>query len=126
MAETGLDFKALRVMQLCTVLADQHEKDYLIAAGTGSGKTLPMALNILLEDPAKNWITITISPLKRLQSTQETDFNTQYGIPTVVINEDTPRDDAWWNASHVLVLMILSRQQDNSRNMSTTFKKTCC
>ena len=38
-----------REMQLRTVLAD-HENDYLVAAGTGSGKTLPMALNILLED----------------------------------------------------------------------------
>ena len=102
--------KIPREMQLRTVLADQHENDYLVAAGTGSGKTLPMALNILLEDPAKYWITITISPLKRLQSTQETDFNTRYGIPTVVINEDTPRDDAWWNASHVLILMALSCQ----------------
>ena len=79
-----------REMQLRAVLADQHEKDYLVAAGTGSGKTLPMALNILLEDMTKNWITLTISPLKRLQSTQETDFNTRYGIPTVVINEVTP------------------------------------
>ena len=92
-----------REMQLRAVLADQHGKDYLVAAGTGSGKTLPMALNILLEDPAKNLVTLTLSPLKRLQSTQENDFNTRYGIPTVVINEDTPRDKVWWNASHVLV-----------------------
>ena len=84
-------------MQLRAVLADQHGNDYLVAAGTGSGKTLPMALNILLDDPSKYLITITISPLKRLQSTQENDFNTRYGIPTVVINEDTPRDDTWWN-----------------------------
>jgi hypothetical protein len=86
-------------MQLQAVLVDQHGKDYLVAAGTGSGKTLPMAINILLDDPSKHLITITISPLKRLQSTQENDFNTRYGIPTVVINEDTPRDDTWWNAS---------------------------
>ena len=95
-----------RKMQLRAVLVDQHENDYLVAAGTGSRKTLLMALNIFLEDTTKNWITLTISPLKRLQSTQETDFNTRYGIPTVVINEDTPRDDAWWNASHSLYSLV--------------------
>src|SRR6266568_3656272 len=33
-------------MQLKAVLADRHGKDSLVLAGTGSGKTLPMALNI--------------------------------------------------------------------------------
>jgi hypothetical protein len=36
----------------------------LIAAGMGSGKTLPIALCILLDNPADNFITLTISPLK--------------------------------------------------------------
>jgi hypothetical protein len=98
--------QVLREMQLRAVLVDQHGKGYLVAAGTGSGKTLPMALNILLEDPSNNWITLTISPLKRLQSTQENDFNTRYSIPTIVINEDTPRDDAWWSASHPCTRLI--------------------
>jgi len=88
-----------REMQLRAVLADQHRKDCLVAAGTGSGKTLPMALNMLLDDPNQELITLTLSPLKRLQATQERDFNTRYGIPTVVINEDTPRDENWWNVS---------------------------
>ena len=39
-------------MQLHAVLADHHDLDCLIAAGTGSGKTLPTALKILLDDPA--------------------------------------------------------------------------
>jgi len=56
-----------------------------------------MALTILLDDPAMNYKTITILPLKRLQATQENDFNTCYGIETVVINEDTPQDEKWWN-----------------------------
>lgn len=88
-----------REMQLRVVLASQHGGDCLVSAGTGSGKTLPIALNVLLDDPDKSLVTLTLSPLKRLQVTQESDFNTRYGIPTVVINEDTPRDDAWWSVS---------------------------
>src|SRR6266511_2037361 len=55
-----------REMQLQAVLSDYQKKDCLIAAGTGSGKTLPIALCILLNNPAANLITITISPLKCL------------------------------------------------------------
>ena len=73
----------------------------MIIAGTGSGKTLPIALCILLDDPAKKLVTLTLSPLKRLQITQENDFNTRYGISTVCINEDTPRDENWWNVLNV-------------------------
>lgn len=86
-------------MQLQAILADQHGHDLLISAGTGSGKTLPMALNILLDDPSGHGITLTISPLKRLQSTQQHNFANQYMINTVAINEDTPRDDQWWDVS---------------------------
>ncbi|KAF8906796.1 hypothetical protein CPB84DRAFT_1675288 [Gymnopilus junonius] len=86
-------------MQLHAVLADFHHLDSLISAGTGSGKTLPTALKILLDNPADNLVTITLSPLKRLQVTQENDFNSRYGIHTVVINEDTPRHEAWWDVS---------------------------
>lgn len=93
-------------MQLRSVLADRHGKDSLVAAGTGSGKTLPMALNILLDDPLKNQVTLTLSPLKRLQSTQQEDFETRYRICTVVINEDTPRDEAWWNVSRAFICQI--------------------
>jgi replicative superfamily II helicase len=81
-------------MQFRVVLASQNGKDCLVSAGTGSGKTLPIALNALLDDPLKNPATLVLLPLKRLQVTQETDFNSRYGIPVVVINEDTPREDA--------------------------------
>jgi hypothetical protein len=64
-----------RKMQLKAVLSDYHGKDTLVSAGTGSGKTLPIALNVLLDDPDKDLITLTLSPLKRLQMTQESDFN---------------------------------------------------
>ena len=59
-----------REMQLQSCLAMFNGKDFLVCAGTGSGKTLPIALNILLDDPARQRITLTISPLKRLQTTQ--------------------------------------------------------
>ncbi|KAF8807127.1 hypothetical protein BYT27DRAFT_7098748 [Phlegmacium glaucopus] len=91
-------------MQLRAVLADSQGCDALVAAGTGSGKTLPMALCILLDDPSANLITITISPLKHLQVTQESDFNSRFGIHTVTINEDTPRDILWWKVRTYSVL----------------------
>jgi replicative superfamily II helicase len=67
-------------MQLRAILADRLGKESLISAGTGSGKTLPIAINILLDNPAKNLITLTLSPLTRLQATQEKDFVSRYGI----------------------------------------------
>jgi hypothetical protein len=63
-------------MQLRVVLADQHKMDSLVSAGMGSGKTLPIILNALLDAPDKQLLTLVISPLKRLQVTQENDFNT--------------------------------------------------
>ena len=92
-----------REMQFCVILSDFRRRDCLIAAGTGSEKTLPIALCILLDDPAANFITITISPLKRLQVTQESDFNSRFRIPTITINEDTPRDIDWWNVSKITI-----------------------
>jgi len=84
-------------MQFWVVLSDFQWRDCLIAAGTGCGKTLPIALCLLLDDSSANPLTITISPLKRLQVTQELDFNSCFQIPTVTINEDTPCDVDWWN-----------------------------
>ena len=59
-----------REMQLRATLATYNGSDSLVNAGTGSGKTLPIALNLLLDDPLDNYISLTISPLKRLQVTQ--------------------------------------------------------
>jgi len=42
-----------REMQLRSILADQQGWDSSISAGTGSGKTLPITLCTLLDDPAK-------------------------------------------------------------------------
>jgi hypothetical protein len=101
-------------MQLKAVLSGYHGKDTLVSAGTGSGKTLPIALNVLLNDPDKQLITLTLSPLKCLQVTQESDFNACYGIPTVVINEDTPREDAWWNVTITRLVYRALFQSDGS------------
>jgi hypothetical protein len=60
-----------REMQLRVVLANQNGRDCLVSAGTGSGKTLPIALNALLDDPGKSLVTLTLSPLKHLQMTVE-------------------------------------------------------
>ncbi|EDR07605.1 uncharacterized protein LACBIDRAFT_298711 [Laccaria bicolor S238N-H82] len=84
-------------MQVQAVLADLHGLDSLISAGTDSGKTLPTALKILLDNPADHLITIMLSPLKCLQVMQQNDFNSCYGICMVVINEDTPHHEAWWD-----------------------------
>ena len=57
-------------MQLCATLATYNGSDSLVNAGTGSRKTLPIALNLLLDDPSDNGISLTISPLMWLQVTQ--------------------------------------------------------
>ena len=38
-----------------------------------------------------------ISPLKWLQVTQESDFNTRFQVTTIVINDDTSGENDWWN-----------------------------
>ena len=88
----------LREMQLCSIVADQQVWDSLVSAGTGSGKTLPIAICTLLDDPAKKKVTIIISPLKRLQKIQVAAFK-QFGIHAVTINEDTPQESTWWLVS---------------------------
>jgi hypothetical protein len=55
-----------------------------VSADTGSGMTLPIALDVLLDGLDKQFISVTISRFKRLRL-QVTDFNTRYGIPMVVI-----------------------------------------
>ena len=59
-----------RELQLRACLAAYKGQDSLIGAGTGNGKTLPIVLNLLLDDPKDAGISLTISPLKRLQVTQ--------------------------------------------------------
>ena len=55
-------------MQLRAALSLWQGKDVFVQAGTGEGKTLAAVLNQLLDD--SNGLTLILSPLKRLQSTQ--------------------------------------------------------
>ncbi|KAG2353568.1 hypothetical protein BDR07DRAFT_1309106, partial [Suillus spraguei] len=54
-----------RQFQLEAVLATLNGRDSVITAGTGSGKTLCIIIPILLRPGT---VSITISPLKRLQA----------------------------------------------------------
>ena len=96
-----------REMQLRSILADQQGRDSLISASTGSGKTLPIAICTLLDDPARNKITIIVSPLKQLQKSQANEFTTRFGIRAVAINEDTPQDSIWWSVSCPFVIFYM-------------------
>ncbi|KAF8158781.1 P-loop containing nucleoside triphosphate hydrolase protein [Mycena galopus ATCC 62051] len=79
--------------QLEASLASMSGRDSFVIARTGYGKTLCIAIPLLLEP---NSVTLTISPLKRLQTMQVQDFIRKYGIPTVAINEDTPSSPELW------------------------------
>ncbi|KAF8229371.1 hypothetical protein L208DRAFT_1286947, partial [Tricholoma matsutake] len=57
-------------LQLHAWLAAYKGQDFLIGAGTRNGKTLPIVLNLLLNDPKDGGISLMISLLKRLQVTQ--------------------------------------------------------
>lgn len=88
------------------------DHDSALLAGTGSGKTLTIALLIHLA--GIKFVTVTVSPLKRLQIAQvldiyksdstttntvimqAEDFHIKYKIPTLVINDDTPRTREFW------------------------------
>jgi hypothetical protein len=73
-----------RKFQLEAGLAAYRGRSTIINAGTGSGKTLSMVIPLLMDQTA---VTIIISPLKRLHSTQAKALE-QFGIRPLVINED--------------------------------------
>ncbi|KAG2737040.1 P-loop containing nucleoside triphosphate hydrolase protein, partial [Suillus brevipes Sb2] len=83
-----------REFQLEAVLATLNGRDSIITAGTGCGKTLCLILPIILRPDT---ISMTISPLKRLQITQVKEC-LKYGISTISINEDTPSDASLWQS----------------------------
>ena len=102
--------KVPREMKLRVILASFRKKRILVSSGTGSGKTLPMAVMMLMDDPGRQLISFTLSPLKRLQSTQLVEFRDGFNIPTVVINEDTPRDLKWYSVCFRLLCACCSRR----------------
>jgi ATP-dependent helicase YprA (DUF1998 family) len=73
-----------RRFQLEAGLAAYWEKNTIVNAGTGSGKTLSMAVPLLM-DP--NAVAVVISPLKRLQTTQAEELE-RLLIKPLVINQD--------------------------------------
>ncbi|KAK7051030.1 hypothetical protein VNI00_005142 [Paramarasmius palmivorus] len=73
-----------------------YEKDSAVFAGTGSGKTLIIAILIWMTGDRK--VCFTVSPLKRLQSTQAKDFRLKYKIPKLAINGETDRTVKFWLA----------------------------
>lgn len=81
-------WEAPREVQLCAALASYECRDCVVIAGTGSGKTLIIALLILI-DNLSDGITITVSPLKRLQLTQVHIFN-------VFLLSSTNKLTGWW------------------------------
>ncbi|KAF8055298.1 P-loop containing nucleoside triphosphate hydrolase protein [Lyophyllum atratum] len=109
-----------RELQLRSFLATHHGRDSLVDAGTGSGKTLVIVLSLLLDDPQDHHLSITISPLKRLQISQENDFNTQYLIPTIAINDDTPRDESFWNEN---IHNLSTRTPGTAQHIITTVEQ---
>ncbi|KAJ7016533.1 P-loop containing nucleoside triphosphate hydrolase protein, partial [Mycena alexandri] len=80
--------------QLEASLASISGRSSSVIARTGYGKTLCIAIPLLLQPDT---ITVTISPLKRLQKMQVNDFMQKYGIPTIAINEDTSNSPELWN-----------------------------
>ncbi|KAJ7506368.1 P-loop containing nucleoside triphosphate hydrolase protein, partial [Mycena galericulata] len=79
--------------QLESSLASDAGRDSTVIARTGFGKTLCIAIPLLLKPGT---ITLTVSPLKRLQAMQVKDFWNKYGIPTIGINEDTSDSPELW------------------------------
>ena len=50
----------LREMQLCSIVADQQVQDSLVSAGTGSGKTLPIAICCYIPIPQVNSVSVSV------------------------------------------------------------------
>jgi hypothetical protein len=61
-----------RPFQLSAGLAAYRRTCSIVNAGTGSGKTLSMAIPLLMDPEA---VAIIVSPLKRLQTTQAEELN---------------------------------------------------
>ena len=73
-----------RPFQLSAGLAAYRRTCTIVNAGTGSGKTLSMAIPLLMDPEA---VAIIVSPLKRLQVTQAEELK-RFLIKPLVINQD--------------------------------------
>lgn len=68
--------------------------DTVLNASTGAGKTMLITLPILLRPGS---ISITISPLERLMSSQAVELR-RYGLRAAIVNEDTSHDPELFKA----------------------------
>ena len=79
-----------RQFQLEAGLAAYWGKNTLVNAGTGSGKTLSMAIPLLMDPEA---VAIVVSPLKRLHFTQAEELE-RFLVKPLVVNEDSKPSQA--------------------------------
>ncbi|KAK7016068.1 II DNA helicase [Favolaschia claudopus] len=92
----------------CTIVPKQFQleannaledrRDVLIDSGTGSGKTLCQIIPNLMHPMT---MSVTISPLKRLQILQVAELQ-RWGINAISINEDTPNNPELWNVTRLV------------------------
>ena len=84
----------LKEWQLATTLDILAGRDTILNASTGAGKTMLIVLPILLRPGS---ISITVSPLKRLMSSQGAELG-RYGLRVAIVNEDTSHDPELFQA----------------------------
>ncbi|KAF8199997.1 hypothetical protein K438DRAFT_1583316, partial [Mycena galopus ATCC 62051] len=100
--------------QLEITNALEDSDNILVDSGTGSGKTLCMIIPNLMHP---NTTSIMISPLKRLEILQVTEFQ-KWGINAISINEDTPTIPELWNVSYCPVCSHLLLKPCNKYMMA--------
>lgn len=107
-----------KTLQLKAALAFLYEKDSLLIAGTGFGKTMLVVMAVLLADPDDEMKFITVTPLKRLQESQSHSFLEKYGIPTLAINEDTmaSMSDETWRASCTRLVKNMVQEVESTKD----------
>jgi len=84
----------LKEWQLAATLDILAGRDTILNASTGAGKTMLIILPMLLRPGS---ISITVSPLKRLMSSQAVELG-RYGLRAAIVNEDTSHDQELFNA----------------------------
>ena len=84
----------MKEWQLVATLDILAGHDTILNASTGAGKTILIVLPILLRPGS---ISITVSPLKRLMSSQAAELG-RYGLRAAIVNEDTSHDPELFQA----------------------------
>ena len=84
----------LKEWQLAATLDILAGHDTILNASTGAGKTMLIILPMLLRPGS---ISITVSPLKRLMSSQAAELS-RYGLRAAIVNEGTSHDPELFTA----------------------------